>query len=98
MTYQFTPGPWEVDIEDGIPGVFAEDAQPICYTGEVRGFVHDWQRDTAAGDAHLIAAAPKMLGILHNIILSSSNNCGDSLANAINEAKDIVANFLEIPQ
>lgn len=67
MKRQFTPGPWEVDIEDGIPGVFAGDAQPICYTGEVRGFVHDWQRDTAEGDAYLIAAAPELLGQLKKV-------------------------------
>ena len=61
MKRHFTPGPWEVDIQDGIPGVFAEDAAPICYTREVRGFTEDWQRDTAEGDAYLIAGAPELL-------------------------------------
>ena len=64
MSAKHTPGPWSDDVEEGIPGVFAEDGVAVAYTGEVAGIVRHFQRDNCEADARLIAAAPELLSML----------------------------------
>ena len=63
-----TKGPWTVDVENGIPGIFADDGVVVCYTGEVAGIGKHFQRDNCEADARLIAAAPDLLEALSHLV------------------------------
>ena len=71
------------DWEDCHAGIFEPDAN--SYIAVVL--------DGPDSEAHtnLIASAPELLAALEDVISSSDANCGDSLANAIEAARSIVA-------
>lgn len=92
-----TPGPW--NIGKGAYGALHVGPATLAHPGRDR-MLYDTQRgrDLQAqreADAVLIAAAPDMLAALENIVRCCDANDGDSLANAVEEARAIVARTLE---
>ena len=87
-----TPGPWFID------GTASDDCLDVYHhNGRICMIYCDSTQNPTAEDlaeaeanARLIAAAPDLLAALSNIILSSDANCGDSLANAIEAARNAI--------
>ncbi len=64
-----TPGPWHVEEEDGVPGVFAGEALLAV------SLVDDIQDAAAAkANANLMAAAPRLLEVVKEIKEHLDNN------------------------
>lgn len=82
-----TPGAWR--ITDDFIGV--HDQQGRCIADMDSEGAPDIGYDESLANARLIAAAPDLLAALSDIILSSDANCGDSLANAIEAARNAIA-------
>ena len=88
-----TQGPWELseyrpqyDDVGGDYSVGYKDAAGVFWDIAT---LEPW-RGSRHADGLLIAAAPDLLEALSDIILSSDANCGDSLANAIEAARNAI--------
>jgi|SRR5665213_2766046 len=74
MTDGYTPGPWRVDGQfDAAIAIITDDADefPIC---ELEPLCEDWTQEEIA-TAHLIAAAPDLLGALKRAELPHGKGC-----------------------
>ena len=83
-----TPGPWALDGD-----INAMNLDVV--SGEGRIAMIDCENDDltdaeVVANARLMRAAPDLLEALSDIILSSDANCGDSLANAIEAARNAI--------
>lgn len=80
-----TPGPWRVEIEDGIPVIWAHpnsydiaivavDWEPVRHQGP-----EDIDNGTKAANARLIAAAPDLLAALEMLLNETNAGTWDCL-------------------
>jgi hypothetical protein len=91
MTTTHTPGPWYVGKHtDTYVGRIWSDKHLIATTAVPNGDDLRGHRTTKA-NARLMAEAPSMLEVLRDALAASDANCGDSLMNALCEARDILA-------
>jgi len=84
-----TPGPWSLD-----GSTEGSDLDVIDPSGRVAMMVCDDASkpdEQVMADALLVAAAPALLSALLDIVSCCDANCGDSLANAINDAREAIA-------
>ena len=66
---RFTPGPWHVEEEEGTYGVFSrDDLLALILPDDVK------KNETARANAHLMAAAPRLLDVLWEIKEHLDNN------------------------
>ena len=90
-----TPGPWILRK----PGDIADDEAQPFYFVEVapRRYILAEGRTEAESNANALLCfdAPAMLEALQNIILCSDARDGDSMANAISEARALIVKHME---
>jgi hypothetical protein len=66
---RFTPGPWHVEEEEGTYGVFSnDDLLALILSDDLK------EREVARANAHLMAAAPRLLEVLREIKEHLDNN------------------------
>jgi hypothetical protein len=66
---RFTPGPWHVEEEEGTYGVFSnDDLLALILSDDLK------EREAARANAHLMAAAPRLLEVLREIKEHLDNN------------------------
>lgn len=76
---QHTPGPWEpFELKEHRPGVEAKDFSVVVWGAEVEHEVgvQGRTREEAHANAHLIAAAPDLLGALERMVEAFGDNNG----------------------
>ena len=84
-----TPGPWALMRGGTLRG--GMELKMVEYQDEYGEWLTLTRLECDLPDAFLIAAAPELLEALVDIVACSDANCGDSLANAIETARDVIA-------
>jgi len=92
---KFTPGPWEVRLDDSTFGPKleihqegAENRVPICERD--LGFNDDVDEESKA-NAHLIAAAPEMYEAIEGLLNVISETRGEDARQAVIKANEVLA-------
>ena len=81
MEFKGTPGPWVID-EWSMTGINSESKHVALVNYSHHGLPNDVYGDEHNANAHLIAAAPELLGELirlRNIVASYKQDSGDNL-------------------